>query len=100
VSYVPTYEREEEKNIFAVGNLRKGVEETKRERLGNFYHEIEKGLHPCKSCLFLPVCGGACPKLWKEGSCPCPSFKFNMKERLMLYYAWQQLKEIEYQEAS
>ncbi|RME04652.1 MAG: radical SAM protein [Planctomycetota bacterium] len=67
VSYVPRYEREDGKNIFAIGNIRKGVEKAKRERLSNFYHEIEEGLHPCQSCLFLPVCGGACPKLWKEG---------------------------------
>jgi uncharacterized protein len=30
----------------------------------------------------LPVCGGSCPKLWREGYVPCPSFKYNWEDRL------------------
>lgn len=40
----------------------------------------------CLKCNFFPVCGGACPKSWLDGNIPCPSFKFNMPERLRLYY--------------
>lgn len=39
----------------------------------------------CYDCNFYPVCGGACPKSW-EKIIPCPSFKFNMKEKLEIYY--------------
>lgn len=40
----------------------------------------------CYKCNFFPVCGGACPKSWLDGNVPCPSFKFNMADRLKLYY--------------
>lgn len=39
---------------------------------------------PCKSCVMFGICGGACPKHWREGSEPCPSFKYNLRERLDL----------------
>lgn len=41
----------------------------------------------CYNCNFYPVCGGACPKSWEENNIPCPSFKFNMKEKLEIYYS-------------
>jgi uncharacterized protein len=28
------------------------------------------------------LCGGACPKHWEEGVTPCPSYKFNIQDRL------------------
>jgi uncharacterized protein len=36
---------------------------------------VEAGALPCSTCRFLGVCGGACPKLWREGIPPCPSYK-------------------------
>lgn len=39
---------------------------------------------PCKSCVMFGICGGACPKHWQEGNEPCPSFKYNLRERLDL----------------
>ncbi len=48
--------------------------------------EIKAGKSYCLTCNFFPVCGGACPKSWMEGNIPCPSFKYNMPERLRLYY--------------
>ncbi|WP_449399536.1 SPASM domain-containing protein [Chryseobacterium wanjuense] len=48
--------------------------------------EIKTGKSYCLTCNFFPVCGGACPKSWMEGNIPCPSFKYNMPERLRLYY--------------
>jgi uncharacterized protein len=46
-----------------------------------------RGGAPCSRCPFLPVCGGSCPKLWREGAKPCPSFKYNVHERLALLAA-------------
>lgn len=41
----------------------------------------------CYNCNFYPVCGGACPKSWEDNNIPCPSFKFNIKEKLEIYYS-------------
>ena len=41
----------------------------------------------CSRCPMLPVCGGACPKAWQDGAAPCPSFKRNMPDRLLLEVA-------------
>jgi uncharacterized protein len=41
------------------------------------HHEVQ-----CGRCPILPICGGSCPKLWREGHIPCPSIKFNFQERL------------------
>jgi uncharacterized protein len=40
----------------------------------------------CSKCKMLPVCGGSCPKQWHEGRPACPSFKFNMEDRIALTY--------------
>lgn len=45
---------------------------------------IDRGETPCQGCVMLGVCGGSCPKLWREGSIPCPSYKFNWDARLTL----------------
>lgn len=42
---------------------------------------------PCHSCPHLPVCGGACPKAWADGTDPCPSFKLNAPQRITLHVA-------------
>ena len=45
---------------------------------------IEREETSCQDCVMLGVCGGSCPKLWREGSVPCPSYKFNWDVRLTL----------------
>jgi uncharacterized protein len=84
VSYVPTYGSP---NEYAIGHLSGKEIPDKREQLGNFNAQVRQGEFPCSSCQMLPVCGGACPKSWKEGLEPCPSAKLNIKERLLLDYA-------------
>ena len=49
-----------------------------------WFDEIPNAEYWCKTCKFLPVCGGACPKSWYEGKPACPSFKYNINERLFL----------------
>lgn len=41
---------------------------------------------PCHGCPIFGVCGGACPKQWREGQIPCPSYKdpANMQARFDL----------------
>jgi uncharacterized protein len=51
----------------------------------DWYDQVEDdGAQPCHRCPLLPVCGGSCPKLWREGHMPCPSIKFSMQDRLDL----------------
>lgn len=50
----------------------------------DWYDQVENASQPCNGCPLLPVCGGSCPKLWREGHLPCPSLKFNLQERLDL----------------
>lgn len=45
----------------------------------------------CSSCVFMPTCGGSCPKAWHEGHPPCPSYKFNIQDRFDLAAAEQGL---------
>jgi len=43
-------------------------------------------------CNLYPICGGSCPKHWYDGQIPCPSFKWNIEDRLKLYYKSTLLK--------
>ena len=45
---------------------------------------INSGDIPCSKCALFPVCGGACPKDWLQGNVPCPIYKENVKERVVL----------------
>ena len=49
-----------------------------------WYDQVGSGARGCSSCPLLPVCGGACPKLWDEGHVPCPSWKYNWVQMLDL----------------
>lgn len=55
--------------------------------LGQFdgwHDDVKEGVVPCRTCVLLPVCGGACPKAWHEGNPPCPSLRLNVQDRLVL----------------
>ncbi|GAA3436407.1 radical SAM protein [Kutzneria kofuensis] len=53
-------------------------------RYDDWHDRINRGEQSCAGCVFLPVCGGSCPKHWGEGNSPCPSYKFNIQQRLDL----------------
>ncbi|GHJ50626.1 radical SAM/SPASM domain-containing protein [Catellatospora sp. TT07R-123] len=55
-----------------------------RAEFDHWYQSVDEGGPQCSSCPVLPVCGGACPKLWQEGHVPCPSIKSNWRQRLDL----------------
>jgi len=48
----------------------------------DWYDSVAAEEFQCGRCPILPVCGGSCPKLWREGHIPCPSIKFNFQDRL------------------
>lgn len=83
VPYVPTYGNP---NVYSIGTLSEAESPDQRAVLGQFNEKIINGEVPCNSCEMLPVCGGGCPKHWREGLIPCPPPKFNIKQRLKLWY--------------
>jgi len=81
VPYTPYFNNEK----FVAGNLVKNSNiDTSNVAMRKWFDEIPTNESWCKSCKFLPVCGGSCPKEWYQGIPACPSFKFNIDERLLM----------------
>jgi uncharacterized protein len=86
IPLVPLYESAD----YLLGNVRKQPEVSLQERaFHDWPGEIEsnKALW-CSTCRMLPVCGGGCPKAWREGNPPCPPAKSNIEDRLALAYLY------------
>lgn len=82
ISQVPEYEKDV--NIYKIDNLNNTNEPFLKERpLSNWNNDVLEGKFPCSTCSILPICGGACPKLWYENISPCPILKYNIKDRLI-----------------
>jgi uncharacterized protein len=73
-------------NIYSIGNLGDGEIPGKRGLLSRFNERVAAGEYTCAQCNLFPTCGGSCPKLWLEGTCRCPSEKYNFQQRLILAY--------------
>lgn len=86
VSYVPSY-KGSEYELANIKNIEKN-HEFKNLPLSNWNDLIlnKDERFPCPSCKMLPVCGGHCPKSWKEGIVACPSDKSNIEDKLALSY--------------
>jgi len=89
VPYVPAYETV---SLYSLAHLSMPENIGEGKYLRNFNDEIQNGNLPCSTCEMLPVCGGSCPKQWKEGLVPCPTPKYNIKQRLILAYASEKAK--------
>ena len=87
VSLVPFYEKNGE-NEHKLGHVsdKEHSYYPHKNVFNSFYSKNHLKKFNCISCELLPVCGGSCPKEWEEGRIPCPSIKFNIKNRLLLYY--------------
>ncbi|MGB3181278.1 MAG: radical SAM protein [Cyclobacteriaceae bacterium] len=80
-----------------LGNITKpGVyrsEDYQNAPLRNWYDDILEGKNNsenCRSCKLLPVCGGHCPVSWYKGKRACPTFKFNLEDKLFLQFLQNQ----------
>lgn len=83
VPYTPKYENSDS----YLGNLRFDVpNEDKDAPMRDWNETIRAGKTWCKTCKILPICGGQCPKHWLDGVPACPTYKFNIEERLILQY--------------
>lgn len=81
VPYVPAYGSP---NRHKTGSI---FDDSRREDrpFASMNQWIRDSRFECASCRILPVCGGACPKLWTEGNVPCPPVKFSLEDRLLLH---------------
>ncbi len=77
-----------------VGNLSKLAErkDDKDVPLRMWNENVKDEKYGCNTCTYFPVCGGGCPKSWYAGSVPCPSFKFNMDQRILIQAVRQAIK--------
>ena len=83
ISYVDNYIGSSIENIFKISN---GIpEKDDLSAIDNFYNDVMKGEYGCNDCKIFPICGGSCPKEWIEGHIPCPPYKFNLEERILLH---------------
>ena len=88
VSYVNKYKNSE----YILGRIGEEDPEPKKRPFSDWNASLLTDQFPCHSCKLLPVCGGACPKSWHEDMRACPSVKFNIKDRLKLFYLISQSK--------
>ncbi|MBN8682224.1 MAG: SPASM domain-containing protein [Chitinophagales bacterium] len=80
--YVPVYEGSD----YSIGNVLNPDTLAPKNKITHWNDTVLEKKYWCATCKMLPVCGGACPKSWEEGMPACPSFKFNMPERLLMKY--------------
>jgi uncharacterized protein len=75
------------KEKFKLGTLSSSIKELYQNRNYNKWNEeLKNNEYECGECNLLPVCGGGCPKAWKENFKPCPFYKYNFEEYLILGY--------------
>ena len=83
--YTKIYQNEDciEGNVLEV----KSFKEKKLSKIRDFKKNLDKKEYSyCIDCKFLPVCHGSCPKVWMQGGNACPTFKYNIKDRMILHY--------------
>ena len=86
--YTKIYQNED----YIEGNLRTNKTIIKTGKLREFVKNLEKGENICIDCEFFPVCASSCPKSWLAGDIACPTFKFNIEDKILLYYYLKKLK--------
>ncbi len=93
-SYTPVYQTEE----FIIANLNDPEPKFNQNvTTRDWFDKLEEGnISTCKTCTLLPSCGGGCVKKWyaDDPEPACPSFKFNMEDRLILEYLMKNKPEL------
>ena len=71
---------------FTLGNV---LESTSSTNIRSCLKDVPKRLlnseiSPCNDCKFYPLCGGLCPLALVDGTPRCPSFVYNIEDRIFL----------------
>ena len=85
ISYTDVYDN----SGLILGSLSKNQSENKfaRSILGEYKSMLLSGqIKECSQCKYYPLCGGGCPKGLHEKEFRCPSFIYNIEERMLLKY--------------
>ena len=70
-----------------LGTLREQLGKTQLRPSGlfdNCFNDLRASQAKCYTCAFLPVCGGGCPKEWKNGTGRCPDYARDIEGRFLL----------------
>lgn len=62
------------------------MQKNEKVTLLDFPKRILNGEYECSTCVFYPLCGGGCPLALHEGRNACPTYKFDIAQRLSLDY--------------
>ncbi|NEW78618.1 MAG: SPASM domain-containing protein [Gelidibacter sp.] len=87
VPYTPEFELKDEFIIGDLNNENTYNNGSTIPPLRDWYNDIRNKKHNtnnCYGCTFLPICGGSCPISWYKDKPACPSFKFNIEDRLIM----------------
>ncbi len=90
VPYTPVYQNTD----WFLKSINNNINIEKRNK-SKFISTVLNAESKCRSCKYLPICGGGCPKLFLEGHDTCTINKFNLKEKLLLY-AYTSLKNLSF----
>ena len=79
---------------FDLGNLKDNPDLTiKRSVLNNVPQMLVEGkVERCRECKFYPLCGGLCPLALSEDQPRCPSFVYNIEDRMLIDMAYRTRK--------
>jgi radical SAM protein with 4Fe4S-binding SPASM domain len=56
------------------------------DRIWPWHKQVLSEQYPCTKCRFFPTCGGGCPLSWqRESDVPCPSYKYNIEQRIAVF---------------
>lgn len=69
---------------YQIGTLEDGV--CRAREVFEKFKKITNVDSPCRKCKIFPTCAGSCPKQWQDDNLPCPTTKFNLKEKMLLAY--------------
>ncbi len=72
------------KHLWYDGHLSDESYDSRDRSSRSWGQELRDEMWPCANCELLGVCGGACPKQWREGNRACPGYKFNISDRIQI----------------
>lgn len=67
------------KNKYQIGTLKDGI--TSDRNIFPKFKNFSDINSPCRKCKIFPTCIGSYPKQWEDNNLPCPTARYNLKEK-------------------